>query len=87
MALYSNNPNNVWDVTNYLLLIIGTLKTPFNIVWSNDLNLNDEPWIDTNKMIITVNKNTSSVTVFKTIYEKLFNGEYLEKSISLKLKK
>ena len=86
MAIYSNNPNNVWDVTNYLVWIIGTLKTPFNVVYSDDLILKDEPCIDTNRMIISVNKNTSPVVVFKTIYEKLFNIEYLEKSISSKTK-
>lgn len=86
MAIYSNNPNNVWDVTNYLVWIIGTLKTPFNVVYSDDLILKDEPRIDTNRMIISVNKNTSPVVVFKTIYEKLFNIEYLEKSISPKIK-
>ena len=84
MAIHSNNPNNVWDVINYLVWIIGTLKTSFNIVCSDDLYLKDEPCIDTDRMIIAVHRNTSPVVVFKTIYERLFNIQYLEKGVSLK---
>lgn len=84
ISVYSNNPNNMWDIINYLLWIIGTIKKPFNIVMSDDANLKDEPFIDTDKMLISVNTSTAPIVVFKTIYEKLFNIEYLEKGISLK---
>ncbi len=86
MAEYSNNPNNVWDVINYIVWIIGTLGKNFNIVWSDDLNLKNKLCIDTDRMLIVVHKNTSPVVVFKTIYERLFNIQYLEKGISLKRK-
>lgn len=86
MAIHSNNPKNVWDVTNYLVWIIGTLKSPFNIVYSDDLYLKDEPCIDTDRMIIAIHRDTSPVVVFKTIYERLFNIQYLEKNISIKRK-
>lgn len=87
MAEYSNNPNNVRDVTNYLVWIIGTLGKNFNIVWSEDLNLKDKPCIDIDRMLIVVHKNTSPVVVFKTIYERLFNIQYLKKDINLKIKR
>lgn len=84
ISVYSNNPNNMWDIINYLLWIIGTIKSPFNIVMNDDAALKDQPCIDTDKMLISVNSNTAPIVVFKTIYEKLFNIEYLEKGISLK---
>lgn len=79
MAIHSSEPNNVWNVINYLVWIIGTLGKPFNIVWCDDSNLKDEPCIDTDKMLITIHTNTSPIVVFKTIYEKLLNIKYLEK--------
>lgn len=79
MAIYSSNPNNVWDVINYLLWVIGTLRKPFNIVMCDDLNLKEKPSIDIDKTLITIYSGTSPVVVFKTIYETLFNIEYLEK--------
>lgn len=84
MAIYSSNPNNIWDVINYLLWIIGTLEKTFNIVWCNDSNLEENPCIDIDKMLIIVRTGTDPVVVFKTIYEKLFNIQYLEKELSLK---
>lgn len=83
MAIYSNNPNNVWDVINYLLWIIATLGKPFGIVRCDDSNLKDEPYIDTDRMLITVHTSTAPVVIFKTIYEKLLNIQYLEKGFSL----
>ncbi len=85
MASYSNNPDNVWDIINYLVWIIGTLGKPFNIVSCDDSNLKGEPFIDTDRMLIYVHVNISPVIVFKTIYERLFNIQYLEKGISLNM--
>lgn len=84
MEIYSSNPNNIWDVINYLLWIIGTLGKTFNIVWCDDSNLKENPCIDIDEMLIIVRTGTDPVVVFKTIYEKLFNIQYLEKGLSLK---
>lgn len=86
MAIYSSNPNNVWDIINYLVWVIGTLKQTFYIVESDDSDLKENPYIDTDKRLITIHPSTSPVVVFKTIYEKLFNIQYLEKGFILEKK-
>lgn len=83
MAIHSSNPNNVWDIINYLVWVIGTLKKTFYIVESDDSDLKENPYIDTDKRIITIHPSTSPVVVFKTIYKQLFNIQYLEKGLIL----
>ena len=85
MNAYCVDNKDIWNIVHYLLYIIGEIREPAFIICSVDNEkFKDNPYIDMNKNEITIYQNTSPSEVFKIIYDRLFNIDYLDKGRVLK---